>query len=190
MKQPKKLIALLLTLVLAFGLMLPALAEGETEAETDPVAPVVTMQEEADPAMPIITVQPQGGRIRAGKNFSLSVEAHIPNGDEIGFRWRVSTGRVANTQTISIMASNPETYTVYVEVYNRSNPEYVVVSQTATVNVYYNVLDWIGVGAGVLLLPVTLPALFVFAGFWPGLALVAVLPQIFLPALWLIGQFQ
>ena len=173
MKHTKKLLALLLALALGFTLALPAFAE-----------------DEPNPAMPVITVQPVGGRVKAGQEFKFSVEAHIPNGDEIGFRWYGSPRNpLVDAQTASIKLTFPGTYTYYVEAYNINNPEYAVTSQTVTVEVSHGVLDWIGVGVGVPLLPITLPALFIFlVGFWPGILLVSVLPQIWYPAAWLLDK--
>jgi len=146
----KRLFATILTLALALTLALPVFAVGEP-----------------NPAMPVITVQSEGGRVKTGQSITLSVEAYIPNGDEIGFRWYDSKrNRLVDAQHASLDFTFPGTYTYYVEAYNVSNPEYAVTSQTVTVEAYYGVLDWIGAGSGVLLLPLTLPALFIFlAGF-------------------------
>jgi len=173
MKKAKRILGILLALALALPLALPTFAENEP-----------------NPAMPVITVQPEGGRIRAGQSIKFSVEAHIPNGDEIGFCWYGSPRNpLVDAQNASIKLTFPGTYTYYVEAYNVSNPEYAVTSQTVTVEVSYNVLDWIGAGSGVLLLPFTLPALFIFlAGFWPGIFLVSTLPQVWYPAAWLLDK--
>ena len=169
----KRLFATILTIALAFTLALPVFAEN------DP-----------NPAMPVITVQPEGGRVRTGQSITLSVEAYIPNGDEIGFRWYDSQRtRLVDSQHASLDFTFPGTYKYYVEAYNISNPEYAVTSQAVTVEVYYGVLDWIGAGSGIFLLPLTLPALFIFlAGFWPGLMFVAEMPQVWYPAVWLLDK--
>jgi len=121
MRHANRLIALLLTLVLAFGVTLPALAEGKSEAE-------------ADPAMPVITVQPQGVTVRGKKSATLSVQAHIPNGDEIGYRWyRFPNEIVGETSELQFDGTKNGTYRYYVDVYNRSNPAYCVSSTTVTV---------------------------------------------------------
>ena len=171
----KRLFAVLLVLTLALTLALPAFAESEP-----------------NPAMPVITVQPEGGRVRTSQSITLSVEAHIPNGDEIGFRWYDSQrNRLVDAQHASLDFTFPGTYTYYAEAYNISNPEYAVASQTVTVEAYYGALDWIGAGSGVLLLPFTLPTLSIFlAGFWPGLMLVATLPQVWYPAAWLLDKIM
>jgi len=173
MKLTKRILASLLALALALTLALPAFAENEP-----------------NPAIPVITVQPEGGRVRTGQSITLSVEAHIPNGDEIGFRWYDSQrNRLVDAQHASLDFTFPGTYTYYVEAYNVSNPEYAVTSQTVTVEAYYGALDWAGAGSGILLLPLTLPALFIFlAGFWPGILLINALPQVWYPAAWLLDK--
>jgi len=115
MKHAKKLLALLLTIALALSLALPAFAE-----------------EEPNPAMPVITVQPQGGSQKAFRaSFTVSVQAHIPNDDNIGYEWY--RNGVLTRQTGASMndgLSSPGTLEIYVVVYNRDNPEYRVTSQT------------------------------------------------------------
>jgi len=124
MKRTKRLLAILLALALAFTLALPAFAE-------DP-----------DPAMPVITVQPQSVHVAYfNKGFTLFVEAYIPNGDAIGYRWvrippsgaeeKVGGNFASYTYT---EWSAPETYYFYVEVYNRNNPELSVTSETVSVS--------------------------------------------------------
>jgi len=63
----KKLFSLLLALALAAGLATPAMAAGED--------------------VPVITVQPQNVHAVPGEQFTISVEAYIPNGDTVGYWW-------------------------------------------------------------------------------------------------------
>jgi len=146
----KKLLALLLTLALAFTLALPAFAE-------DP-----------DPAMPVITRQPKGLRVRNGESFTLSVEATIPNGDEIGYQWYIvssSLGRdIAKEDTAELTATiyGGQDYPYYVEVYNRSNPELRVKSNTVHVIGYFPISFWLTMGG--LAYGVVLPSI-LFASF-------------------------
>ena len=107
---------------LAFTLALPAFAE-------DP-----------DPAMPVITKQPQGGRIKPNKTLTLSVQASIPNGDEIGYQWWCvhPDGKISRIDTTAETTHHNAirgTYSYYVEVYNRANPENKVTSETVQVEV-------------------------------------------------------
>jgi len=128
MKQSKRLLASLLALLLALGLGLPALAVDEPP-------------EEPDPAMPVITVQPYGAR-EGHLILSFRVEAYIPNGDEPGFLW-VGPGTDAYSeirQNMYVFAV-PGANDYYVEVYNRSSPEYRVVSDTASVD--YPFFEWV-----------------------------------------------
>lgn len=145
MKPSTRLLALLLSLVLAFSLALPAFAEDD-------------LPEEPNPAMPVITVQPQGDiRVRAGQKFTLKVEAYIPNGDDIGYAWR----RIRTSGQSDYCESAAEiTHTwggssgiLYytVEVFNLANPECRVVSETAQVEVYLTLADRIELVYGIIL---------------------------------------
>ena len=123
MKHAKKLLALLLTLALALTLVLPAFTEDDPP-------------EEPNPAMPVITRQPVGGIIRFGSSVPVSVEAYIPNGDEIGYLWHFlySDGDVdswcSDDATVEMQYYE---VAVYVEVFNKANPEYRVTSETVYV---------------------------------------------------------
>ena len=68
MKHTKRLLALLLTLVLALGLALPTFAS-------------------TNPAMPVITKQPQSVTVLNGETYTFSIEAEIPNGDPLRYEW-------------------------------------------------------------------------------------------------------
>lgn len=74
MSLTKKLFALLLALALALGLALPTFAGGEP-----------------DPAMPVITKQPEDVKLNVNlfgdAEFTLRIEAYIPNGDPVGYQW-------------------------------------------------------------------------------------------------------
>ena len=71
-----KLLKRLTCIVLAFALMFGF--------------PVAARGEEADPAMPVITKQPENIGVLPGEEFTLSVEAYIPNGDAVGYQWHVA----------------------------------------------------------------------------------------------------
>jgi len=128
MKQSKRLVALLLGLLICFGLGLPAFAQ-------------------ADPAMPVITEQPKGATLVANSESMfadrteikhiLSVKAHIPNGDPVGYRWYKNGGRLYDwSDTLSqVEASNTKFWAgeYYIEVFNRDNPEISVKSKTVRV---------------------------------------------------------
>ena len=120
----KRPLALLLSFVLAFSAALPALAQ------EDP-------PEESNPAMPVITVQPRGGRVKLNRSFSLSVQAHSPNGDEVGYRWFRNDRPFGSSQaSVTLMANQFDTGDYHVEVYNRANPALSVTSETVRVEVY------------------------------------------------------
>ena len=75
MNHTKKLpalraLALLLALALCVGLGVPALAEEEEESAT-----------------PVITKQPESVTVTRGEKFEFTIEAEIPNGDEVGYQW-------------------------------------------------------------------------------------------------------
>ena len=132
MKHAKKLLALLLTLALALTLALPAFAEDEPP-------------EEPNPAMPVITVQPQSVRVRVNETFTLSVEAYIPNGDEIGYRWSGYglgyTPKDTKELTYTFGSWYQGTYEYTVEVFNLNNPELIITSEIAVVEAYQTFRD-------------------------------------------------
>ena len=133
MKHTKRLLALFLALfTLAFSLALPASAQESITQHS---------QATQNPAMPVITVQPQNVRVSLGQVIFLTVEAHIPNGDPIGFRWFRIFGNTAfameeTTAQVPIFIVYVGTGYFFVEVYNRSNPAYTVRSNTITVEAY------------------------------------------------------
>ena len=130
MKLSKRLLALLLGLALALSLALPALAEDDTP-------------EEPNPAMPVITEQPVGGRVRIGQSITLRVQAHIPNGDEIEYRWYLYSwdAITQSSNEFTIVGNFPDSYDYHVEVINRTNPEYSVTSEAVRVEVYLSPFD-------------------------------------------------
>jgi len=77
MKHTKKLLALLLVLLLAFGLAMPATA-------------AVNWDEFK------ITKQPQGLTIKEGESFTLSVEVNVPAGLEVEYQWRRGSTFIKN----------------------------------------------------------------------------------------------
>ena len=119
----KKLLSILLAAALVFTLALPAFAE-----------------DEPDPAMPVITRQPEDVRKEKGVEFFLRVDARIPNGDAVGYRWMCNDGdgyvEIGNSHIINETWDTVGTFSCYAEVYNRANPEYSVTSETVLVEVY------------------------------------------------------
>ena len=90
MKQTKKWFALLMALVLAFSLALPALAEA-VPAEVDTAAEVTAADVDWDAVnwddFYIITQPPKEVTVPYGGDFSLSVEVNIPAGLEVRYLW-------------------------------------------------------------------------------------------------------
>ena len=176
MKPTKTVLALLLSLALAFTLVLPAFAE------TDP-------PEDFDPdMMPVITVQPQSIRIRVHEAYTLSVDAYIPNGDEIGYRWRGSgiteprpsyAPEWTKEFTKSYGQIDAGIYEYTVEVYNLNNPEYSVTSEVVQVEAYATFRDRVESYFARLL--------FAFSLFWGPIFLILIFPFIapFLPLIWI-----
>ena len=128
MKLSKRLLALLLSTVLAFGLALPAMAEDDPPTEPAP-------------AMPVITVQPQTIHVKRGEQKTLSVEAHIPNGDPLGYLWYIDDEKSAVRQSSLEFVGKKESRTAYVEVYNLNNAEYRVKSETVQMVVELTLLE-------------------------------------------------
>jgi len=134
MKLPKRLLTLSLMLLLVLSVFPSVFAE-----EPQPSEP--------NPAMPVITVRPESIRIPSTRrSFTLSLEAYIPNGDEVGYEWSNPSGYVypntTNTMTVVYGLGNEKkdaTFTYLVKVYNLANPEYSV-TETVTVEVYYTVI--------------------------------------------------
>jgi len=153
MRLTKKLLSVLLVLVLALTLAMPAFAENGEPPE------------EPNPAMPVITVQPVGGRIRVeNRNDMLRVQAYIPNGDEIGFQWyrySESSARRPMGRTAEITVIHPGDVYYYVVVYNRADPSLRVRSETVHVEGYRTFFNW------VWFIVRTIPALLVGAFIFP-----------------------
>ena len=80
MKHTKRILAVLLTLVLALGLAMPAMA-------------AVNWNEFR------ITRQPQNQTIRYGDSFTLSVEVNVPEGVVVSFQWQLADGGVLPVET-------------------------------------------------------------------------------------------
>jgi len=76
MKHTKKLLALLLTLVIALGFSAPVAFAQETEAKS-----TVNWDEF------YIVTQPQDVKIKKGESFMLAVQANSPNGVEVTYQW-------------------------------------------------------------------------------------------------------
>ena len=137
----KKIIALLLVLLtFAFSFALPVVSHESA---------IVHSEAAENPAMPVVVQQPQGGRVRSNTSHTLVVQAYIPNEDEIGFVWR-ETRSIHGTRTVGgsehyLTRPAPHVFLVdyqyYVIIYNRSNPQYRVVSEVVTVWVYQTYLD-------------------------------------------------
>ena len=134
MKITKRLFAVVLTMALALSLALPTMA----------------VDEEPNPAIPVITVQPKGGRVRASGR--LTVQAYIPNGDEIGYAWFCSkaSGIHSRSDGMNVFAGE---HSYYVKVYNVTNPELCVTSETVLVEGYKTLLERIGEA---IMFPITL----------------------------------
>lgn len=99
MKLSKRLFALLIGLVLAFSLALPAFAEDD----------------EPDPAMPVITLQPRETitlKLDDG-DLHIYVEANISNRDPIGYQWYVIPKEGGAATPIIEDASGPELSRVF-----------------------------------------------------------------------------
>jgi len=158
MKTCKRLSALLLALLLAFGVASPAAAETEAlDAELSVELPDAELSAEIDvlsdaspspaspaprddnPAMPIITKQPQSITVKCCEEFTLSVEAYIPNGDEVGYRWYRNGDRIddATGPTLTVpyyyYYSSYDSSLYYCNVYNKSNSRTYVDSERAIV---------------------------------------------------------
>jgi len=106
MKRIRKLISMLLALALAAGLALPAAAE-----------------ETPDPSIPVITVQPQDVYAVPGEQFTISVEAYIPNGDTVGYWWmdaRTNSNLGKLGPALTRTAGDPVRGEYYCVVYNAS----------------------------------------------------------------------
>jgi len=185
----KKLLALLLAiLTLAFPFALPASAEETTLPELSP--------------LPVIIRQPQNTRGTYHLDLHLSVEAHIPNGDEMGFRW-YRDGVLSAHMWHSNANHVREAGDYYVVVYNRASPDYYAVSQTVRVDVYTPFWEYIIIALNaffgfvgpilegifsvfitILLLPF-LPLVFVAFGGWA----LPLIPLVMLYE-WLTGLFR
>jgi len=133
----KRLIALLMSLVLAFTLALPAFAETE--------AP------EVNPAMPVITVQPESVTILNGSSYTLSVQAEIPNGDPLRYEWyELGTDRIVSDEAsfsagISVQFANTTDsarFYYYVIVFNANDETLFVQSETVSVTVEQEYIPW------------------------------------------------
>ena len=179
MSHSKKLLALLLSLVLALGLAVPAFAAGE-----------------ADEAMPVITKQPEDVVVAAKffyvpAEYTLSVEAYCPNGDPVGYQWCDAvpiTGAVDSAYTSRFGSSSARKYTYYCIVYNAKegfDSEYRVTSNVVYVSQREDALSLgvtllalllIGLPASVLLPLVPIPP-FLTAGF-VGVALISVISEL------------
>jgi len=174
MKTCKRLSALLLALLLAFGIASPAAAEIEapdaelsvelpdaelsaeidvlSDAEPSPASPA---PRDDNPAMPVITKQPQSITVKCCEEFTLSVEAYIPNGDEVGYRWYIEylpnhSSSISDAKSPSLLvpyfylfrpylsiSSNPVTqYSLYCSVYNKTGAGGVY-SETATITMEF-----------------------------------------------------
>jgi len=99
MKHTQRLLAVLLTLVLAFGIGAPAMAEEIVleeivfEAEASMEIPVEIAEAPMEAAAVnwddfyIITQPPKNLYVKRGESFTLSVEVNIPEGVEVTYQW-------------------------------------------------------------------------------------------------------
>jgi len=182
MKLPKRILALLLAFMLALGLGASVIAEDEPPGEPNP-------------AMPVITAQPRGGRVKLGRSLNLRVKAHIPNGDEIGYRWfrderQLGTDKASITGTANQFSAGD----YRVEIYNRANPEYCVTSETVHVEVYQTFFQKVRLDVffeivfAILLAPVLLPVALLIMPFAMG-GMVGISVLIY-PYYWFINLFR
>ena len=134
MKRFKKLLVLLLSFIFVFGLALPVLAQESILEHSEATE---------NPAMPVITVQPQGGRVRVYEAIRLSVQASIPNGESVSYRWYRENNDIEyfDTATLLYTEAKPGDFYFYVEVYNRNHPEYSVISEIVRIEVYETFID-------------------------------------------------
>jgi len=156
MKTTKRLLALLLTLLLALSIAPAAFAETEEENGSDE-CPFCAEGIECPAAMPLITTQPKeyyknfGSPIKKGEKISgntFKVIAYIPDSsaDAVGFRWYrdevfIGEGNRLGGDSTSAVQSWPDAYAVesanyHVVVYNRACPQTYIVSEPVYVEVY------------------------------------------------------
>jgi len=126
----KRALAVLLALVLAFGLALPAMA-----AEDEPEPCPYCAEDSTCPRMPVITQQPQSVRMDLFSDgfIPVSVEAYIPNDEWIGVRWYRGEQAVRSNSNIHNRFNvhvNTESGDYHAVVYNIFSPEHYVVSET------------------------------------------------------------
>ena len=184
MKLLKRLPTLALALVLTLGLVLPVFAEEE-------------------PAIPVITVQPKNTNIREVLIFripiTLSVQAHIPNGDEVGYRWyKDGSPLYTKTESTLTLKDGGDQGLYYVEVFNKtnlngqmvkSNEVRVAYEPTITRKILRNVPEPLVLE--ILLFPIELIVLPFVALYELFLLLsITVGPMIFLGFEWIKGLFQ
>ena len=128
--KPKRLLALLLALVLAFGLAMPAIAQESLTEHSSANADTTEGSATKNPAMPVITVQPQV-LMYNDTSFEIRFEAHIPNGDPMGIRWYdagtgwlVASDPAAFWIGVSVdflgLGGGTTQFRYYVEAYNRT----------------------------------------------------------------------
>ena len=120
----KKLLALLLAFVLAFGIGIPAMAE-----ETN---------------VPYIITPPKDLTIGYGRSFILSVEVHVPEGWTVEPRWLVPTVIKKETSTLltygpyenafRIGGSDWITFDYYIDCYDKDGNLFQLPPQTAHVH--------------------------------------------------------
>jgi len=177
--------ALILAMTLSFAL--PAFAEDN----------------EPNPAVPVITVQPQGSSQKDSRaTFSLSVGAHIPNGDAIGYAWYRDGALIPENETsaAAIRLTTPGTASIYVVVYNLEHPERSVTSETVQIElralsfwdkVRTTLSDISGAAGEVLQIPLKILAFpFVALIELLMLAAIVVLPLMAAPFLWISKLFK
>ena len=125
MKHTRRVFSVLLALILALGLAVPALAEGEP-----------------DPAMPVITAQPQSVTVKSNEIFTLTIAAEIPNGDEVGYQWYMNDLPMPMPVSFSdsfialqLGEQGFDGFAFYCVVYNLNDDTKSVTSETITVTV-------------------------------------------------------
>ncbi|MCL2446129.1 MAG: hypothetical protein FWD06_05130 [Oscillospiraceae bacterium] len=115
-----------------------------------------------DTSYPIITQQPQNASGYFNRPITLSVHAHVENGDPVAFQWYQMSGSTARriegaTESTLVISSSQRVRTEFrVTVYNANHPSARVHSNRAWVNVTNN--PWT-----TIILPVFIALLVVFA---------------------------
>jgi len=116
MRPTNRLIALLLALVLAFGLTLPTLAEGDGPINWDDF---------------YIITPPQDQTVAYGESIVLSVEANAPAGTTLTYKWTHGDDHIGYESSIRLSPSDPG-YPTLTPYYNARENYLCYVTASAT----------------------------------------------------------